>query len=154
MTNYALKSGTKNYAPRAARIEATHAGFQAGNDVALAVPRLGGMGKACEGPHLLGPGLGSAQLEIVGHGRRRGVEPSVARQTEDVTGAVVLAPGHGFRPAMVGVSPEDDPGTRPTRITLVNTLAIPGPSTHSRVEVHVDPAGIECYAEILEPMMA
>ena len=121
---------------------------------ASAVPRLGGMGKACEGPHLFGPGLGSAHLEIVGPGRRQGVEPSVARQTEDVIDTAFLAPGHGFRPAIVGVSPEDDPGTRPTRITLVNTLAIPGPSTRSRAKVQVDPAGIECYAEILEPMMA
>lgn len=57
-----------------AGIEAAHAGFEAGGDMAFAVPRLGGMGKACEGPHFLGYGFGAAHLEIVGRGRRQGVQ--------------------------------------------------------------------------------
>ena len=41
------------------------------------------------------------------------MQHAVARQAEDVVDAVVLAPGHGLGPSVVGISPEGEAGARP-----------------------------------------
>ena len=41
------------------------------------------------------------------------MQHGIARQAEDVVDAVLLAPRLGLGPAVVAVSPEGEPGTRP-----------------------------------------
>ena len=96
-----------------AGIEAARTRLEPGNDPAFAVPGAGGVGEGGEAAHPVRAGLGAAHLEIVGHLVCKRVQRAIAREAEDVVDAVLLAPGHGLRAAVVAVSPEDDPGVRP-----------------------------------------
>ena len=96
-----------------AGIEAAGARLQPGDDAAFAAPGAGGIGEVGEAAYLVRAGLGATDLEVVGHLVCESGKRAIARETEDVVDAVLLAPGHGLRAAVVGVSPEDDPGARP-----------------------------------------
>jgi len=61
-----------------AGVKAARGGFQAGDDTALALPRFGAVGEAGKGAHPVGPGLGAANLEIVGNDVGQGVQDRVA----------------------------------------------------------------------------
>ena len=89
-----------------AGVEAARGGLQPGDDPAFAVPRTGGVVEGGEAPHLFGADLGAAHLEVVGDAVCEAVQHGIARQAEDVVDAVLLAPRHGLRAAVVAVSPE------------------------------------------------
>ena len=93
-----------------AGIEAARGGLQAGDDPAFAAPGAGGVGEGGEGPHPVCAGLGPAHLEVVGHLVCEGGKRPIAREAEDVVDAVLLAPGHDLRTAVMAVAPEDDSG--------------------------------------------
>ena len=61
------------------------------------------------------------------------MQHAVAGQAEDVVAAVVLAPGHGLGPSVVGISPEGEPGARP----------VPADAAHQVLEegADLDPRG-------------
>ena len=96
-----------------ARVEAARRRLQPSHDPAFAAPGAGGVVEGGEAAHPVRAGLGAAHLEIVGHLVCERVQRAVAREAEDVVDAVLLAPGHGLRAAIVAVSPEDDPSVRP-----------------------------------------
>ena len=96
-----------------AGVEAARGRLQPGDDTAFALPGSGGVGEGGEAPHPVRGGLGAAHPEVVGDIVCDAVQHGIARQAEDIVDAVGLAPGHGFRAAVVGVAPEGEPGARP-----------------------------------------
>ena len=60
------------------------------------------------------------------------MERAIARKPEDVVDAVLLAPGHGLRAAVVAVSPEDDPGVRPVAADAADQMLQQGADLSAR----------------------
>ena len=60
------------------------------------------------------------------------MQHGIARQAEDVVDAVVLAPGHGLGPSVVGISPEGEAGARPVPADAAHQVLEEGPDLGTR----------------------
>lgn len=95
-------------------IDAEIGGLDAGNHPALELPVLGAVAEFAVAANLVEFGMGIAVDQSAGDvaldhpGQHR-----VAREAEDVTDPVALAPVHGLGPAIVAVAADDDLDRRP-----------------------------------------
>lgn len=93
-----------------ADVETLRCRLDARDHLARLVPALGLIGEAGEGAHRLAAGFGPAHAQIVSNLAAQTIEDGVTGQAENEVGRVVLAPGDGFRPAVVAVAAPGDAG--------------------------------------------
>jgi len=90
-----------------------------GHDTPLLIPRLGRVAFLGKATQHLGLALRSPHPDIIGNRLDKTIEHNIAGEPKNVVDAVVLAPRHRLRAAVVAIAAQDDVGLGPVPANAV-----------------------------------